>query len=161
MEAWQGDGEEGTHHSWNPSTQTGSLPSPLGTWGRRYGGTSPRAAGTESHRMCTWGGAGRAANGSHCCCEVSLSGTCGREESLSIWSREEQSASLYATPSFLCSWSPFAPLGQGLQSYPQIYPQQYTHRDHRWGQTSPNPTPRSSFFHAVLRSAAFLSPRQV
>lgn len=89
---WQQESGRGTHHSWNLSTQTGSLPSPPGMWGQRCGGTSPRAAGTESHRTCTWGGAGRAANGSRCCCGGSPSGTCGQEERLSSCGREKQSA---------------------------------------------------------------------
>lgn len=74
------EGGKGTHHSWNLSTQTGSLPSPRGTWGRRCGGTSLRAVGTEIRRTCTWGGASREASGSRCCCGGSLSGTCGQEE---------------------------------------------------------------------------------
>ena len=51
----RGQGREGTHRSWNLSTQTGSLPAPRGTWGQQHAGTSLRAAGTASRRMCTWG----------------------------------------------------------------------------------------------------------
>lgn len=158
----RGEGGEETHHSWNPSTQTGSLPSLRGTWGQWCGGTSPCAVGTESHRTCTWGGAGRAANGSRCCCEASLSGTCGQEERASAAGAEWSTLpSLYAMPSSLCSGSPAATLGLGPQGYPQGYLQQRMYRDHQWGQTSQNPTLRPSFFPSVLHSATSLSPRQV
>lgn len=72
--------EKGTHHSWNPNTPTGSLPSPRGTWGQQCGGTSLYAAGTESHRTCTLGGACKVASGSRCCFGGSLSGTCGQKK---------------------------------------------------------------------------------
>lgn len=86
------EGGKGTHHSWNPSTQTGSLQSPRGTQAHWCAGTSLHAEGTESHRMCTWGGACRAASGSHCCYGANLSETCGQnKDSLSTRGRIEPS----------------------------------------------------------------------
>lgn len=102
----RGQGREGTHRSWNLSTQTGSLQAPRGTWGQQHAGTSLRAAGTASRRMCTWGGAGRAASGSRCCFWGSQSGTCGQEERASA-DRAGQSLLLASMhPSSLCSGQP-------------------------------------------------------
>ena len=104
------EGGKGTHHSWNPSTQTGSLPSPRGMWGRRCGGTSLRAAGTESRRMCTWGDASREASGSRCCCGGSRSGTCEQEE------REPQQLGSVKHP----TWPGRCPLPSCAQVSPEL-----------------------------------------
>ena len=45
---WSSQGREGTHRSWNLSTQTGSPPAPRGTWGQQHAGTSLHAAAQKS-----------------------------------------------------------------------------------------------------------------
>ena len=128
----RGQGREGTHRSWNLSTQTGSLPAPRGTWGQRHAGTSPRAAGTASRRTCTWAGAGRAASGSRCCFGGSQSGTCGQEERASA-DGAAQSLHLASThPSSLCSGQPRGHVKSGTIELliPRPPFKQQTHQDH-------------------------------
>ena len=128
----RGQGREGTHRSWNLSTQTGSLPAPRGTWGQRHAGTSLRAAGTASRRTCTWVGAGRAASGSRCCFGGSQSGTCGQEERASA-DGAAQSLHLASThPSSLCSGQPRGHVKSGTIELliPRPPFKQQTHQDH-------------------------------
>ena len=158
-----GEGGGGTHRSWNLSTRTGSRPAPRGTWGQWRGGTSLRAAGTESHRTCTWGRAGRAESGSHCCCVGSRSGTCAEEERASAAGAGQGALpGLCASPPPCAQGSPEATWNLEPQSYlsPSLPPNSRHIEITDGGHTEPELhsraqfPPRSATVHSLLRSKA-------
>lgn len=89
---------EGTHRSWNLSTQTGSLPAPRGTWGQAACRHISACCG-DCEPQDVRRGAGMAASGSLLLRGEAVRDLWSRRKGLSRWSRAESPPGLHASSS--------------------------------------------------------------